>query len=309
MVLIRAMRYNRMTNKFTRELGIKHPIIQAPMAGGATTPELVASVSNSGGLGSLAGGYLPPAEIKSAIRRIRELTAKPFSVNLFLPEEHQATQEQMQQACDAINDCASEIGISISPIAGPYAPSFDEQLAVLLEEKIPAASFTFGIPSPAAIKALKSNQIFVMATATTLDEAYALYECGVDAIVAQGSEAGGHRGSFLNSAEHSLIPINTLVQQIIAEISLPVIASGGIMNGVAIARVIKSGASAAQLGTAFLCCKESGIAESYKRVLLNQTVDNTVLTRAFSGKLARGINNRFIQCMAGKTDSILDYPI
>lgn len=290
-------------------LSLEYPIIQAPMAGGATTPELVAAVSNNGCLGSFAAGYLPPDEIKSAIKRIRELTAKPFAVNLFIPEAHETTHERMQRACEAINGCASEIGLSIAPVDGPYAPSFEEQLTVLIEERISAVSFTFGIPESALINTLKSNQILVMATATTLAEAYALYECGVDVIVAQGSEAGGHRGSFMERAEDCLIPIHTLVQQITAEISLPVIASGGIMNGAAIVKAIKSGASAAQLGTAFLCCKESGIADSYKRLLLSQTNDITVLTRAFSGKLARGINNKFIQCMAGKADSILDYPI
>ncbi|MDF1760487.1 MAG: nitronate monooxygenase [Coxiellaceae bacterium] len=287
----------------------KYPIIQAPMAGGATTPELIAAVSNGGGLGSLGAGYLSAADIKQAIAKIRQLTDKPFAVNLFVPEPHAATSQQMQTACQAINQCSQTLHHEVTPVQAPYATAFNDQVAVLLAEKIPVMSFTFGIPDINIIKQFKANKTFMIGTATTLAEAEALQENQVDAIVAQSSEAGGHRGSFLDSAENSLAPLNTLLHQLAEAIDIPIIASGGIMDGQTIAQCLQAGASAAQLGSAFLCCDESGIPAAYKQLLLNQTKDNTVLTRAFSGKLARGVSNQFTQCMQTKTDTILDYPI
>lgn len=293
----------------TKLLDIQYPIIQAPMAGGATTPQLIAAVSNCGGLGSLGAGYLSADAIKLEIKRIRMLTKKIFSVNLFAPQAHDTNLEQMQVACDAINMCSSDLNAAVAPMPGPYAPSFEEQISVVLEEKVPVVSFTFGVPRSDIVNDLKSNGTLVMATATTLTEAVFLQENSFDIIVVQGSEAGGHRGSFLDTAEDSLYPIVDLVGQIIKKTELPLIASGGIMNGEAIGRLINLGASGVQLGTAFLCCRETGIPMSYKKLLLNQRIDTTVLTRSFSGKLARGINNKFIRCMENKSASILDYPI
>lgn len=295
--------------EFLESLNLRHPIIQAPMAGGATTPELIAAVANQGGLGSLAAGYLSPAEIKLQIQNIRELTDNIFSVNLFVPEVHSASAQQIEQACFAINTCACDINANVSTIQAPYAPPFEEQIAVLIDSNIRVVSFTFGIPEKYIIRQLKNKNIFTMATATSIDEALAIQENNIDAIVVQGSEAGGHRGSFLTAAEDSLFPIEILIDNIIKKIDVPVIASGGIMTGHALKKCIKQGASAVQLGTAFLTCDESGIPDIYKNVLLNQTKDNTVLTRVFSGKLARGINNQFIDCMQNKMDTILDYPI
>ncbi len=295
--------------KLTELIGLQYPIIQAPMAGGATTANLVAAVANAGCLGSLGAGYLAPDEISKTIKQIRELTQRVFAVNLFVPEPHVATKDQMRTACDAINQCALELNIETQPIEGPYAPSFENQIAMLLREKVPVVSFTFGIPGADIIQKFKANGTVIIGTATTLAEATALQEAGVDAIVAQSSEAGGHRGTFLDSAEGALVPLSKLLQQLIGKISLPVIASGGIMNGKKIAAVMISGAAAVQMGTAFLTCAESGIHPKYKHILLEQKQDNTTLTRAFSGKMARGINNQFIQCMQSKTDAILDYPI
>ena len=290
-------------------LRIKYPIIQAPMAGGPTTPELVALVSNAGGLGSIGAGYLSPDQTRTAIQKTKKLTNKPFNVNLFIPEKYQATAEQIQHSCDAINTCSSELGIDIRPIEGSYSVDFERQACVLLEEKVPVFSFTFGIPSKELIAEFKKNGITLVGTATTLDEALALEDAEVHAIVAQGSEAGGHRGSFLLSAEDSLVRLNDLLLQMIAKTKLPIIASGGIMNGKHIARLLQQGAVAAQLGTAFLCCTEAGVPDNYRAAILAQEKDNTILTRSFSGKLARAIQNNFTACMTGKTDTILDYPI
>ena len=297
------------TTELTTRIGLQYPIIQAPMAGGATTAELVAAVSNGGALGSLGAGYMSADDIKQTIKAIRRLTDRPFAVNLFIPESHKATADQIQTACDTINQYAAELNIKTEAMLGPYAPSFDEQVRVLIEEKVPVFSFTFGMLDRTLIREFKKYNAILIGTATTLAEANMLQESGIDAIVAQGSEAGGHRGSFLESAENSLIPLRTLVSELKDNISVAIIASGGMMQGHDIAKLIHAGASGAQLGTAFLCCHEAGIHPQYKLALLDQKQDNTVLTSAFSGKLARGINNKFIQHMQTATASIVDYPI
>lgn len=296
-------------NGFLQALGLRYPLIQAPMAGGATTPELVAAVSEAGALGSLGAGYMSGAEIKQAIQKIRQLTDRPFQVNVFVIKEQQVTDERMQSACNAINDCIPYVDLQVEPVTAAYAPSYDEQLLALFESKPAIVSFTFGVPDQSIIKKLQGQGSLVLGTATTLDEALILQDSGMDAIVVQGSEAGGHRGSFLKPAEDSLLPLDQLLKQVVSAVHLPVIAAGGIMNGRRISQVMTLGASAAQLGTAFLTCIETGISEAYKRVLLEQTKDNTVLTRAFSGALARGIQNHFTKCMSTKSEYILEYPI
>ncbi|QMT59540.1 nitronate monooxygenase [Legionella sp. PC997] len=295
--------------KLTQKMGIKFPIIQAPMAGGATTPELVAAVCNAGGLGSLGAGYMPPAEIKSALKKIRKLTNKPFAVNLFIPEHHYATTEQIRKSCMDIKHSCLELDIEIEPVFEPYAQSFEEQINVLIEEKIPIFSYAFGMLDSKWIAKFKRNHILLIGTATTLAEGHQLAECDIDAIVAQGSEAGGHRGTFIGPAEEGLIGLFSLVPQLVDEINLPIIAAGGIMDGRGIRAALDLGVEGIQMGTAFLSCLESGIPEVYKHALLSQQQDNTVLTRAFSGKLARGIRNQFIERMNTKTLNILDYPI
>lgn len=292
----------------TELLNIEFPIIQAPMAG-ATTPELVAAVSNAGGLGSLGAGYMSADEIRKAVKKIRLLTNKPFGVNLFIPEKHQASTDQIEKARKIVEEVSQELHFHITGIEPPYAPSFDEQMKVVLEEKVPVFSFTFGIPAKNWIEDFKKNGIFLIGTATTLEEAELLEECHIDAIVAQGSEAGGHRGTFLGKAEDALTKASTLVQSLAKNINLPIIAAGGIMDAKSIKQMLESGASALQMGTAFLCCHESGIHPNYKKALLSSKVDDTTLTRAFSGKLARGLNNKFIQRMEAHQETILDYPI
>lgn len=293
--------------KLIEKFGIKYPIIQAPMAGGATTPELVATVSNAGGLGSLGAGYMSPSAIKQAIRKIRNLTSKPFAVNLFIPEPYQVSMSEIHKTCQAIQQCCSELKIEIEALTEPYSQPFNEQVRTLIEEKIPIFSYTFGNLSEEWVSQFKKNHTFLIGTATTLAEAKILKDNGVNAIVAQGSEAGGHRGTFLDRAEDALIGLFSLLPQLVEQITIPIIASGGIMDGRGIMAAIKLGASAVQMGTAFLTCTESGISSSYKQTLLAQAQDNTVLTSAFSGKMARGLRNQFINCMNGAP--ILDYPV
>lgn len=293
----------------TSLFNIQFPIIQAPMAGGATTPELVAAVSNSGGLGSFAAGYLTAHEMIEAIRKIRKLTDKPFSVNLFIPQPYHVEQDQMNKACDVIQEACHELHCQINSIQPPYTPSFEEQMDVIIKEKIPVFSYTFGIPTKNWIDKLKVAGIKIIGTATSLEEAILLQENRVDAIVVQGSEAGGHRGTFLGEAENSLTNLSNLMLELNNQINIPLIAAGGIMNGNDVYKMMQLGASGVQLGTAFLCCQESGIHPLYKQALLHAKHDMTVLTRAFSGKLARGITNTFISRMKNQENTILDYPI
>jgi nitronate monooxygenase len=295
--------------KITESLKLKFPIIQAPMAGGITTPELVAAVSNAGGLGSLGGGYMTPDELKIAVQKIKQLTKNPFAVNLFIPEKYHADSDKIDQARHTVQMSCPELNFVIPPINPPYAPSFDAQMQVILEEKIPIFSFTFGIPSENWLEKLRKQNIFLIGTATSLEEAKCLERKGIDAIVAQGSEAGGHRGTFIGKAENSLIDLESLTAELVENIHIPIIAAGGIMNANGIAKALKLGATAVQMGTVFLCCSEANTHPYYKKLLLSLSQENTTLTRAFSGKLARGLKNRFITRMKAFEESIVDYPI
>jgi nitronate monooxygenase len=183
------------------QLNIKIPIVQAPMAGDATTPELVAAVSNAGALGSIGAGYMSPEKIKQTIEATRALTNKPFSVNLFIPNHISPTKEKMDLAVQGLNQVCHELDVTSEPVCAPFSASFDAQMRVILEEKVPVFSFTFGLLEAKWMKQLKRHATFVIGTATNLEEAHALKAMGVDAIVLQGAEAGGHRGTFLGEPE------------------------------------------------------------------------------------------------------------
>jgi nitronate monooxygenase len=295
--------------KITQLLKISLPIIQAPMAGGISTPALVAAVSNAGGLGSLAVGYNTPDEIRKLIQEVRALTDKPFAVNVLLTEEHPVTADQLERARKAVAESCKELNFKVSPVHAPYAPVLDEQLQVLVDEKIPVCSFTFGVLAAQWLQVLKANNILLMGTATNLAEAKRLEELGIDMIAAQGAEAGGHRGTFIGKAKDSLFDMVTLTKTIIYNCKLPVIAAGGIMNAEGIVAALASGASGVQLGTAFIACPESGANSAYKELLVKTEFDDTILTTAFSGKLARGIKNKFTTRMQQHEAEILPYPV
>lgn len=302
-------------NNLTQMLGIKLPIIQAPMAGGITTPALVAAVSNAGGLGSLGAGYMQPNEIRNAIREIRLLTNKPFAVNLFIPDIYKVDilkirkmQKIIQNSCDQLKPKIKNKIKSMLDLSS-YIPIFDEQIKVILEENVSVFSFTFGVLAENYIKKFKDNKVLLIGTATHLAEAKILEKNNIDVIVAQGSEAGGHRGTFIGSVSDGLIGLMAFIPQLIDQIKIPVIASGGIMDARGIIASMALGASGVQMGTAFLSCTESGASPVYKKMLLNADANYTVLTRAFSGKTARGMNNKFIKNMITYENEILDYPI
>ncbi|TCP58097.1 nitronate monooxygenase [Tumebacillus sp. BK434] len=297
------------TTRVTEKLGIRVPILQAPMAGGATTPELMAAVSNAGGLGSLGAGYLSAAAMREAIRRIRELTDQPFAVNLFVPESPREDAVRSAAANGLMRPYRAELGLPEEPSVAAYAEPFAEQIAVVLEERVPVFSFTFGIPSAEVLQQLREQGITTIGTATTVREAVLLEQSGIDLIHAQGGEAGGHRGTFLGRPEDALVGTMALVPQIVDGVTLPVIAAGGIMDGRGIAAALMLGAEAVQLGTAFLTTAECGIHPAYKAALLTSTEESTSLTKAFSGKPARGLQNRFLREMEPHQHALPDYPI
>jgi nitronate monooxygenase len=294
---------------FLERLGVEYPVILAPLGGGPSTPELVAAVSNAGGLGFLGAPYMAPDQIAEAIRRIRTLTNEPFGVNLFAGGYETVVPKDAGPMLALLSEIHRKL--ELPPPTLPELPPdpFPQQLEVVLDARPAAFSFTFGIPGPDAFARLKERGIAILGTATTVDEARMLADAGVDAVVAQGAEAGGHRGTFAGPFEAGLIPTLQLVKAIAQGAPLPLVASGGIMDGRDIRAALEAGAVAAQLGTAFLACPESGASEAYKRAILAAGSDRTVLTRAFSGRVARGLANAFIARLAGKEDAILPYPL
>ncbi|HTB18680.1 MAG TPA: nitronate monooxygenase [Bryobacteraceae bacterium] len=295
-------------NELLKLLGIEHPIIQGPLGGGPSTPELVAAVSNAGGLGSLGAAYQTPDQISDSIRRIRVLTSRPFNVNLFAGGWSTSSDFDHEPMLALLTEVHEKLGLSPPTPPQPSPDPFPAQLEAVLDARPAIFSFTFGIPDRDALSRLKSRGIVILGTATTVEEARHLEQAGVAAVVAQGAEAGAHRGTFLNSFESSMVPTLDLVRATVAAISLPVIATGGLMDGRDIRAALDAGASAAQLGTAFLPCPESGASDVYKRAILAAKQDTTVVTRAFSGRPARGLPNAFMASVDGK-ELVLPYPL
>lgn len=285
---------------------VEHPVVQAGMAGGPTTPRLVAAVSEAGGLGTLGAAYMTPGAIRTAIEDVRALTRKPFAVNLFVPEPFDPSLYDPEEIGASLAAYREELRIEV-PEELSYVQSFEDQLAVVLEARVSVFSFTFGVPEKAHLDALREAGIVTAGTATTVREAVTVEAAGVDAVAAQGAEAGGHRGTFLGSYEAGLVGTMALVPQVVDAVGIPVLAAGGIMDGRGLAAALALGAGGAQMGTAFLSCTESGAHEGYKRAVLAATEEETTVTHAFSGKAARGLKNRFTEEMAGA--AVPGYPV
>lgn len=300
-----------MQTTLMQRLKMSKPIIQAPLAGGGDTPDLVAAVGDAGGLGFVGASYLTPAQIRDAARAVRARTSRPFGVNLFAPVPPPEEPRDPGPALECLAPFYAELGLPAPAVPALTANEFDEQLAAALESGASVFSFTFGIMPPRAITAIKEHGMFLIGTATTVEEAVALERAGVEAVVTQGSEAGGHRGTFASGFDAGMIGTIALVPQVVDAVSVPVIASGGIMDGRGIAAALALGASAVQLGTAFLTCAEAGIPEVYKREILAAHEHQTRLTRAFSGRPARGIVNRFMTEVerADAPEAILPFPL
>ncbi len=291
-----------------RRLGIRVPIVGAPMGGGPSTPALVAAVSEAGGLGSLAGGYLTPDRLRADIAAVRAATSKPFAVNLFAPTPAEPSEEEMEAALAAVEPYRLGLELPPRPTAeGPWAENFDDQVAVVVEERVPVVSFTFGLLPAASMAALHDAGSLLVGTATTVEEAVTLVSAGSDLVCAQGSEAGAHRGTFLASAEESLIGTLALVPQVCDAVDVPVLAAGGIMDGRGVAAVLGLGAGAAVLGTAFLRCPEAGTSAPYRRALAAATETSTAVTTKITGRAARGIENRLMRDL--RDVAVPSYPV
>lgn len=308
--------------RLTRLLDIELPIIGAPMAGGPSTPELAAAVSDSGGLGSLGIAYATPDDIRSAIRRTRELTEAPFQANLFVPpgEEPPLDVAAVGRVEELLADLRAELGLPERlPVPARAAVDFVTQAEVLLAERVPVAGFAFGVPPADLVAALRANGSVVVGTATNIAEGRALVEAGVEVVAAQGAEAGGHRGQFLGgdgsgpSGEGAPAgdPLGTmaLVPAMVDALGdVPVVAAGGLRDGRSILAALSLGASGAQLGTAFLLTPEAGTNAPYRAALAAADGTETVLTTAFSGKPARGLRNGWVDALGVRPD-VPAYPV
>jgi nitronate monooxygenase len=303
--MVRSMAKN--TN-FTRHFNLQIPVVLAPMGGGPSTPELAAAVSNAGGLGSLAAAYSSPEQIQQDIARVRKLTDRPFAVNLFSPQALPTLYSGVEAVADFLRPYHERLGLNAPELPQKPMEDFQLQFDAVCESAPPIVSFTFGLLPANETQRIKTKGTYLIGTATTVEEAKQLEQAGVDAVIAQGSEAGAHRGTFAVSAEDALIGTVALVPQVVDAIGIPVIASGGIMDGRGILAAMALGASAVQMGTAFLACKEAGTSVAYREALATAREDQTTLTRAFSGRMARGLRNEFIERWNASGITHLPYP-
>jgi nitronate monooxygenase len=298
--------------RISSSLGIEYPIIQGPL-GGLSTQQLTATVSNFGGLGSFGAHSLSSSAIQDVIAEIRALTPKPFAINLWVSMEDEGARTSDSEA----------FARSLAPLAGhiqalggtlpdykPYVPiKFEDQVRVVLDAKVPAFSFIYGIPPKEILDECRAQGILTIGAATTPDEAIVLEQAGVDVIAASGFEAGGHRGSFLRPAEESLTGTFSLVPQVADAVSVPVVAAGGITDARGIVAAFALGAEGVQIGTAFLACEESGASALHRNAILNGNARRTGLTRGFTGRLARGIHNQLLEELNRPGVEILPYPL
>jgi nitronate monooxygenase len=288
---------------------LRFPIVQGPMAGGASTPAMAAAVSNAGGLGSLAGSLLSPSVLRDQAAIIRSATDLPFLINFFVQDTPAPEAEAVAEAVELLRPAWESLGWKEFPMPSSWCENFADQFNALVELRPGVASFTFGILSPAQVERLHSAGILVIGTVTTVDEALAWQTAGADAVVASGVEAGGHRGTFLGPQEEATLTGRQLWPRVAEAVDIPVIAAGGIMTGVDINEALSLGARAVQMGSAFLVCNESGVNTHYRQALLQAGDTPTRLTRAFSGRYARGLVNRFMQQMKDVEARFPAYPV
>lgn len=292
----------------TRLLGIDVPLVQAPMAS-VTTPSLVAAVAEAGGLGSLGAATLNADDLRARIGAIRQATARPFNVNFFAHEAPRQEPDQPGRALRRLAPLLEEFG-AVPPAdpQPPFAPFAPWQLEILLEDPPPVVSFHFGLPPRDQVAALQERGTRILCSATTVAEARHLEAAGVDAVIAQGQEAGGHQGFFLEGAS-STIGTFALLPQVVDAVRCPVIAAGGIMDGRGIVAAMVLGAAGVQMGTAFLRTEEAATADYWRDALASEAARETRLSRAFTGRPARAIVNRFVREMAAHEADPAPFPL
>ncbi|MEV4426676.1 NAD(P)H-dependent flavin oxidoreductase [Streptomyces sp. NPDC053792] len=301
--------------RFGDLVGIALPVVQGPFGGGLSSVELAAAVSEGGGLGSYGAHIHTPEEITALVARLRAATGRPFAVNLWVPQEGEraglpADASALAEHVERLRPHYEELGVRPPSAEEVRAwPDFDAQLDSLIAAAPPVISLVMGPPPPHLVAEARRRGIVVVGTATTVEEAVHLERAGVDAVVASGSDAGGHRGAFLRPVRESLVGTFSLVPQVADAVSVPVVAAGGIADGRGVAAALALGADAVQVGTGFLAARESGASEVHRRVLGTPESRTTVLTRLFSGRTARGIPNGFVRDMAAHEEHVPPYPV
>ncbi|MDQ3033233.1 MAG: nitronate monooxygenase [Myxococcota bacterium] len=298
-----------------RRLGIAHPLVQGPFGGGLSTARLAAIVADHGGLGSYGAHVLDPDGILAIAREIRALTSGAFALNLWVSNEDPGGLDfddaELARVGRLFAPYFEELGVAMPAPPAPreVGHRFEDQVQAVLEARPPVFSFVFGVPSADVLRACRARDIVTVGTATTVAEARALDDAGVDVIVATGAEAGGHRPSFLARAEDSLMGTFALTPLVADRVKAPVVAAGGIIDGRGVRAALALGASGAQLGTAFLACEESAATPEHRAALFGEGAYHTTLTRSLSGRLARGIANRWTREMAGRDGELGAYPL
>jgi len=291
-----------------RQLGLKYPLIVAPMAGGPSTPELVVAASAAGALGSVGAAYSNPATIVEFADKVRQRTSKPFAINLFIPHPAPTVDPAaVKRAIAATAGYRSELGLASPQFSAPFEEDFDAQFEAVLKIRPAVFSFVFGVLAAEHTKAAREAGILLIGTATSPEEARALEDSNVDAITLQGFEAGGHRGIFEPDAADPEVRLHDLLAQCRGKVHVPLIAAGGIMTAADVRAALVAGAQAVQMGTAFLAAHEAGTAAPY-RSALSAPKRKTRTTRVFSGRFARGIENRFMEEMTPKMDAVMPFP-
>jgi len=295
-------------------LEIDYPILQGPFGGGLSSSRLTSTVSNLGGLGGYGIHHLSAEKIIEIDEAIKSLTTKPYALNLWVSTRDENdgsySKEEFEKWCKLFKPYFDELSIPL-----PQQPqstignNFEDQIEAVLKTKPPVLSFVFGIPSPEILKECRARGIKLIGTATTVDEALALEAAGMDAVVVTGFEAGGHRVSFIRPPEESLTGSFVLIPMAADKLKLPIIAAGGIADGRGIAAALTLGADAVQIGTAFLACEESNATEEHRAKLFSEEAKHTVLTKLFSGRLARGISSRLAKDLKMFENSIAPYPL
>ena len=297
----------------TRRLKLDVPIVQGPFGSGLSAVDLVVAVSEGGGLGSFGVHHLDGAGMRAIDAQIRARTRRTYALNLWIPlgdsDDPRMTDAQWSAACELLRPYFEELRVPMPARPARFGPYYQDQIETLLELRPPVFSFVFGVPSPDVLERCRSAGIATLGAATTAAEAKLLADSGVDMIVASGSEAGGHRISFLQEPEDCLTGTMALIPQVVDAVKVPVIAAGGMADGRGIAAALKLGAAAAQIGTAFLACEESNATPLHRAKLFSADARRTTLTRAFTGRLARSIHNGYIDALRGKESILAPYPV
>lgn len=292
------------------KLQVNVPIIQAGMAGGITTPELVAEVANNGGLGTIGAGYMSDGSLKETIQRTKQLTDKPFAVNIFADnlEAFSSDIKDMQELLDVYRN---EMELDQGNETIKVNDYLEEKIYVILLEKVPVVSTAFGVLSSILIERLKENDVTLIGMATNVNEAKQLEDAGYDMVVVQGFEAGGHRGTFHldKFPDGCNIGLVALLQTVLENISVPVVAAGGIHNQKQMKGLLEMGAAGVQLGTRFLTANEAGTNKAYKQALFKAEAEDTMITKVVSGRPARAIKNRLVQELEKSDIPILPFPV